>query len=143
MPENQSRLPERSGKTNELMAWLREFFSQFGLAWRLFWDERVPFGTKLVPLLTLFYLIMPIDLVPDAFLGMGQMDDLVLLLVGLRVFISLCPTDLVNEHRKVFGFGDKDDVFIPDDVTIIDLDAQNPDSEEATDTDTNLVAQKD
>ena len=83
MSENPSRLPERTGKVNELMVWLREFFSQFQLAWRLFWDERVPFGTKLIPLLTLFYLVMPIDLVPDAFLGVGQVDDLVLLLVGL------------------------------------------------------------
>ena len=105
MPENPSRLPERTGKGNELMVWLREFFSQFQLAWRLFWDERVPFGTKLIPLLTLFYLVMPIDLVPDAFLGVGQVDDLVLLLVGLRVFISLCPLVLVDEHRQAFGIG--------------------------------------
>jgi len=34
MPENPSRLPERSGKPIELMTWLREFFSQFQLAWR-------------------------------------------------------------------------------------------------------------
>jgi uncharacterized membrane protein YkvA (DUF1232 family) len=121
-----SQLPERSGKSNELMAWLREFFSQFGLAWRLFWDERVPFGTKIVPLLTLIYLLMPIDLVPDAFLGVGQMDDLVLLLVGLRVFISLCPLELVDEHKKVFNVGQVDGELIPEDATIIDLEVDMP-----------------
>ena len=126
MPRNPSQLPERSGKPNELMAWLREFFSQFGLAWRLFWDERVPFVTKLVPLLTLIYLVMPIDLIPDAFLGVGQMDDLVLLLVGLRVFISLCPLELVDEHKKSFTVGKVDSELIPEDATIIDLEVDKP-----------------
>jgi uncharacterized membrane protein YkvA (DUF1232 family) len=131
MPENLSQLPERSGKTNDLLAWLREFFAQFGLAWQLFWDERVPFSTKLVPLLTLFYLLMPIDLVPDTFLGVGQVDDIVLLLVGLRVFISLCPLELVDEHRKVFNSGNNDVTLIPDDATIIDLEADQPNSEKS------------
>ena len=131
MPENPSKLPERSGKTNELMAWLREFFSQFGLAWRLFWDERVPFGTKVVPLLTLFYLLMPLDLVPDAFLGVGQMDDLVILLVGLRVFISLCPLELVDEHKNAFNDGQVDSELIPEDAMIIDLEVDKPESVES------------
>lgn len=121
MPENSSQLPERSGKTNDLMGWLREFFSQFQLAWRLFWDERVPFETKLIPILTMLYLVMPIDLVPDAFFGVGQVDDLVLLLIGLRVFISLCPTALVDQYRQAFTTVHSDDALIPDDVTIIDL----------------------
>jgi uncharacterized membrane protein YkvA (DUF1232 family) len=132
MPENSSQLPERSGKPNELLAWLREFFSQFGLAWKLFWDERVPFGTKIVPLLTLFYLIMPIDLVPDAFLGAGQMDDLVLLLVGLRVFISLCPLELVEEHKTKFNVArDAGETLIPDDAPIIDVEVARPKPEES------------
>jgi uncharacterized membrane protein YkvA (DUF1232 family) len=132
MPENSSRLPERSGKPNELLAWLREFFSQFGLAWNLFWDERVPFGTKIVPLLTLFYLIMPIDLVPDAFLGAGQMDDLVLLLVGLRLFISLCPLELVEEHKTKFNVvRDAEETLIPEDAPIIDVEVARPEPEES------------
>ena len=70
---------------------------------------------------------MPIDLVPDAFLGIGQVDDLVLLLVGMRVFISLCPLPLVDEYRKAFNDGDDVDALIPEDVTIIDLEAEMSD----------------
>ncbi|MDF1514589.1 MAG: DUF1232 domain-containing protein [Anaerolineae bacterium] len=128
MSDNSSKLPERSGKTNELLVWLREFFSQFQLAWRLFWDDRVPFSTKLVPLLTLFYLVMPVDLVPDAFLGIGQVDDLVLLLVGLRVFISLCPLALVDEHRQAFTPKQDLDELVPEGVTIIDLEPEESES---------------
>ena len=130
MPEDPTKLPERSGKPNELMAWLREFFSQFGLAWKLFWDDRVPFGTKIVPLLTLFYLLMPIDLVPDAFLGVGQMDDLVILLVGLRIFISLCPLELVDEHKHAFNYGKDEEDLIPNDAMIIDVKVDQPEPED-------------
>jgi uncharacterized membrane protein YkvA (DUF1232 family) len=128
MSGNPSQLPERSGKLTDLMTWFREFFSQFGLAWRLFWDERVPFGTKFVPLLTLLYLVLPIDIVPDAFLGVGQVDDIVLLLVGLRIFISLCPLEVVEEHKKAFTDGKVNDELIPEDATIIDLKVDYPDS---------------
>jgi uncharacterized membrane protein YkvA (DUF1232 family) len=124
MSENPSKLPERTGKPNDLMAWLREFLAQFGLAWKLFWDERVPFSTKLIPLLTLVYLFLPFDLVPDAFLGFGQMDDLVLLLVGLRVFISLCPKELVDEYKSPTILEKDEDELIPDDATIIDVEVE-------------------
>ncbi len=55
--------------------------SQFELAWKLLWDRRVSFFTKWCRL-HLGYLLMPFDLVPDALLGLGQVDDLVVVLVG-------------------------------------------------------------
>ena len=122
MPQQINHLPERPEKPKDMLAWLREFFSQFGLAWQLFWDERVPFSTKLVPILTMLYLFVPIDLVPDAFLGVGQVDDLVILLVGLRLFISLCPLELVDEYKHQSNNEKVDTNVIPDDATIIDLD---------------------
>jgi len=47
------------------------------------------------------YLISPFDLVPDFFLPLlGRVDDLAVLIVGARWFISLCPPDVVQEHVK-------------------------------------------
>jgi uncharacterized membrane protein YkvA (DUF1232 family) len=91
---------DASAREREQVGWLREFLQQFGLAWQLLWDGRVPFSTKLVPVLALLYLISPIDLVPDALLGVGQVDDLVVLLIGLRMFVSLCPPEIVSEYMK-------------------------------------------
>lgn len=93
-------------REREQLGWLREFLRQFELAWQLLWDARVPFSTKLVPLLTAFYFLSPIDIVPDAFLGLGQVDDLVVILIGLRMFISLCPPEIVSQYRK-FGPADE------------------------------------
>jgi len=77
--------------------------------------------------------------VPDAFLGVGQMDDLVLLLVGLRVFISLCPLELVDEHRQSFTVGKNEDELISDGATIIDLEVEKPEPEETASEETQMT----
>ncbi len=97
--------PQRSGppaeqvKSDSILAWIKEFFQQFQLAWYLLLDRHVPVFTKLVPFLTVAYLIFPLDLIPDAALGFGQMDDLAVLLLGLRSFIALCPPQLVAQYK--------------------------------------------
>jgi len=82
------------------MGWLKDFFSQFRLAWELLWDGRVPFVTKLVPLMTALYLLSPVDIIPDGLLGLGQLDDLTIFLIGLRLFIDVCPPALVAKHQQ-------------------------------------------
>jgi uncharacterized membrane protein YkvA (DUF1232 family) len=77
---------------------------QFRLAWRLVWDPRVPVWTKLVPFTALLYIISPIDILPDWFLGFGQLDDLGVLLAGVRIFTALSPDDLVLQHLEAMGF---------------------------------------
>ncbi len=77
---------------------------QFRLAWRLIWDPRVPVWTKLVPFVALLYIISPIDFVPDALLGLGQLDDLGVLLLGIRVFTGLIPDEIVLQHLEAMGF---------------------------------------
>lgn len=77
---------------------------QFRLAWRLLWDPRVPGWTKLVPFFALIYIISPIDFLPDALLGLGQLDDLGVLLLGVRVFTGLIPDQIVLQHLEAMGF---------------------------------------
>ena len=129
---------ERKGphpdKERELLGWLKEFLSQFELAWNLLWDSRVSWATKLVPFAVLAYLILPFDIVPDALLGLGQVDDLVLILVGLRMFISLCPPEVVAELQ---GPGERraEDSWPTPVEEIIDLEAEMPPAENAEDHD--------
>ena len=74
-------------------------FNSFRIAWRLLWDNRVPISAKLVPFLTVLYILSPIDLVPDVFVGLGQLDDLAVLLLGIRLFIAVSPKDIVARIR--------------------------------------------
>lgn len=70
------------------------------LVWRLLNDPRVPLLTKLIIPGVFVYVISPLDLVPDFIPGLGQLDDLALIVVGVRFFIDLCPPDVVLEHRR-------------------------------------------
>lgn len=77
---------------------------QFRLAWRLLWDPRVSLWVKLAPFFTVLYIISPLDFIPDAILGLGQVDDLGALLVGLQLFIHLTPDAIVLQHLQAMGF---------------------------------------
>ena len=75
-------------------------FSEVRITWRLFRDGRVSPLLKAIPLASLAYLIWPADLLPDVLLGLGQLDDLAVILLGLRLFAALCPAEFVREHRR-------------------------------------------
>ena len=65
----------------------------------------MPGWVKLVPVAGLLYLISPIDLIPDLMLpGLGEVDDIVLLLLALKMFVDLSPPGIVREHLEdLFG----------------------------------------
>jgi uncharacterized membrane protein YkvA (DUF1232 family) len=127
MNQERSHPPQRRpDQDRETFGWLKEFFSQFELAWRLLWDERVPISAKILPLLTVAYLISPIDFLPDAMLGLGQVDDLVIFMVGLRMFISLSPPDIVAEYQRLVGRHRPEATWDDAGPEIIDLEAQMP-----------------
>ena len=44
------------------------------------------------------YVILPFDLIPDVIPIVGEVDDLVILVAACRLFIALCPEELVREH---------------------------------------------
>ena len=78
----------------------REVWQQARLVFRLLRDPEVPFYLKIVPFIGLLYLIMPIDLIPDFMLMVGQLDDITALIVGAKVFIELVPPHVVARHLQ-------------------------------------------
>ncbi|MCS7221866.1 MAG: YkvA family protein [Anaerolineae bacterium] len=75
------------------------------LAWRLLRDHRVsPLVKLLAPGLVLFYLLLPVDVAPDLFPLLGQLDDLAMLLIAARLLVGLSPSEVVAEHEAdLFG----------------------------------------
>jgi uncharacterized membrane protein YkvA (DUF1232 family) len=69
------------------------------LAWRLWRDQRVPAWVKGIPLLSFIYILWPLDLLADPLFGLGQLDDLGVILLGLTLFIRLAPSELVAQYR--------------------------------------------
>ncbi|MDY7078886.1 MAG: DUF1232 domain-containing protein [Chloroflexota bacterium] len=103
MSRERRPMPVGPGDTNTLAGWLQDVVRQARLAWRLFWDQRVPMWTKLIPPAALTYVLFPIDLVPDAALGLGQLDDIAVLMIGIKLFVELAPPEVVREHLLALG----------------------------------------
>ncbi len=83
---------------------LRTIINRVRLVWRLMRDPRVPAYLKALPIATLAYLVLPVDLLPDLAPLLGQLDDLGVLIVGIESFIALCPSAVVSEHlRQIEG----------------------------------------
>ena len=83
---------------------LADIVRQARLAWRLMLDPRVPLWAKTLVPASLVYLISPIDFVPDVIPGLGQLDDVAIVVIGVKLFIELCPTEIVREHmQKLLG----------------------------------------
>lgn len=79
---------------------LKDIIRQLQLVWRLLRDRRVPIWMKAIPFLSLVYLLVPVDIVPDVLLGLGQLDDLAVVALGYRLFLELVPPALVREHLQ-------------------------------------------
>ena len=67
------------------------------LYWRLFRDRRVSILPKALLVLTLLYVVSPLDVIPDFIPGIGEMDDVVVVLTGLWLFVRLCPPEVVRQ----------------------------------------------
>ena len=104
MSRDRHPMPIKPTDTNALLAWIRDVARQARLAWRLFWDKRVPLWTKLIPPAALAYVLSPVDLIPDfPPIGLNQLDDIAVLLLGTKLFIELAPPDVVREHLRALG----------------------------------------
>jgi len=75
------------------------FLPQFArVFWRLMTDDRVPLIAKAVPLLGLLTLVSPPLLELDFIPIIGELDWIVVILIGLKIFLWLCPPEVVREH---------------------------------------------
>lgn len=93
MPEK-----KRLRDPREAAGLLSEILKQGRLILRLLGDGRVPIWPKLIIPGTIAYVLSPIDILSDPILGLGQLDDVAIFIIGLKLFVELCPSDVVQEH---------------------------------------------
>ena len=74
---------------------------QLQLIFRLMRDERVHPLVKVLPFLSLIYLVYP-DLVP------GPFDDAVVITLFLQFFLTLVPDELIDEHKFELELQERD-----------------------------------
>ena len=78
---------------------INSMLMQIKLILRLMSDTRVSSLIKLLPIISIFYLILPIDFVPGGLMTViGAADDVAVMWFGFTLFLELCPTDIMDEH---------------------------------------------
>ncbi len=78
---------------------LSEILKNARLAWRLLNDRRVDTLYKVIPFgLVALYFLSPIDLIPEFIPIAGELDDLAVILLGMKFFIDLVPQEIVQQH---------------------------------------------
>jgi hypothetical protein len=82
------------------------FLPQFiRLFYRLMRDERVSLLTKLIPVMGLLVLLSPPLLELDLIPFVGELDTLLVIALTLKVFVWLCPPDVVREQVARISHG--------------------------------------
>ncbi|NLT95414.1 MAG: DUF1232 domain-containing protein [Clostridia bacterium] len=68
------------------------------LAWKLLLDKRLPLQNKLFFIgLSVFYLLLPIDLIPDLPL-LGQLDDFSVFMILFNWFLNQVPKEILADY---------------------------------------------
>lgn len=82
---------------------LRALVGSARLSWRLVRDPRTPVGHKLFLAGLLALILSPINWIPSFIPILGQMEDLALLALALRLFLKRVPAELKHEHEAALG----------------------------------------
>ncbi|MFN2431793.1 MAG: YkvA family protein [Gemmatimonadota bacterium] len=86
---------EERSLAQELLMLLPNFVR---LARGLLTDRRVPARRKLLLAGLVAYLVSPIDVIPDFIPGLGQMDDLLVVVLVLHGLLSSVDEEVLLEH---------------------------------------------
>ena len=73
------------------------------LYWRLLCDRRVSIWPKAMLVGAAAYVVLPFDFIPDMVPLLGEVDDLVVVLLAARWFLEWCPREVVDEHARAVG----------------------------------------
>lgn len=78
------------------------------LATNMLRDDRVPVEARTALVAGAAYVISPIDLIPGFIPVLGQLDDLLVALLGIRFALAQAPPEVRVEHLERAGLRDED-----------------------------------
>jgi hypothetical protein len=87
-------------RLTRLLTYLPQFVRLF---YALLTDRRVPRLVKLVPAMGLMVALSPPNLELEIIPVLGEMDFLLIVFITLKLFVWLCPPDVVREHVARIG----------------------------------------
>jgi uncharacterized membrane protein YkvA (DUF1232 family) len=93
-------MAKKSTALDQQKGFFQDIILQGKLILRLMSDKEVNFLLKLLPIAALVYVVSPVDLLPGLMLPViGALDDAAVLWLGMTLFMTLCPDEVVQKHR--------------------------------------------
>lgn len=86
---------------NRLKQEINKLKSEAGALVIAYRDKRTPILAKLVILITIGYLLSPVDLIPDFIPVLGLIDDLVIVPLLILLALKLIPTAVLADAREL------------------------------------------
>jgi len=93
-------------------------FAELRLAWRLMREPRVSLVAKVLPVLAVLYVLSPLDFIPDVVPVLGQLDDVGILILSVKLFLRVCPSAAASFHAEAITAGRRFAPMTPADVVI-------------------------
>lgn len=87
------------------------FFAKVRLLWHIFLHKEAPWSVKLLLLAGFFYLIFPLDVIPDHIILAGWVDDVALAILMYILALKYTPEKLISKllvHKKQDNKQNKD-----------------------------------
>jgi uncharacterized membrane protein YkvA (DUF1232 family) len=81
----------------KLNASIKLFFTQFRIIRRALVHPRVPWHAKAVAGCAALYIVSPLQLIPNFIPVIGQMDDILVVTLGLKYLRRYVPKDVLDE----------------------------------------------
>ena len=104
MPKNKLKRVEKRELRGRMGNFLMFLPNMVKLLGRLLKDSRVPTAEKALFVAAIVYFVSPIDLIPDVFPFIGQVDDIYVIALTLLRLVNRTDERIVREHWS--GGGD-------------------------------------
>ena len=83
-----------------LAAWARSIRRDVRAVYLASRDPRTPWYAKAVAIGVAAYAVSPIDLIPDFIPILGQLDEAIILPLGIWLVVRMIPPEVMAEHRR-------------------------------------------
>lgn len=76
------------------------FINNIRLYFAILLDRQTPWYVKLIIAAGIFYLIAPVDFIPDHIPFMGFLDDVTIATALIALALRMVPNAIINRHQK-------------------------------------------
>ena len=84
---------------DKLMGYISRLLKETYVFYLAMKDPKLPVYTRVILSLIVGYAFSPIDIIPDVIPILGQLDDLVILLIATSIAKKLVPKDILEKHK--------------------------------------------